>query len=641
MARDDILDRFRIWAQGRDDLEPGAASTLIDLKADYLGDPEPGRWRPGDLSEVLLEWIPRKVTADDEWFASVIPTARALLTFLHGNGLLHKGSATLDALLHELDVAAKEFDEAVHDTSRFGQAKSLFSGVSQSELQKLASDPAAMQAFIDRHNALGYEERVARTGGPTATFPRPFHDVPDASSPLGGADDEDGIVAVLPAVRLAAPADLAAAARDCRTVRDLATLVAWLGRSRAVTATGVLTLKEARSACSALGLPFAPGWPSEDTDPDVYGSGHEVRTARDVAPLDRLWTLAIEMSLVTVNSARAVPGPDADALAADAPDADVLDLWGDLFHTVVDLGETGGDDRFEALPVDGLAEYGVVRGLVSAYEGAPHTLDDVVEEIEERLATLADPWPTVGGRVVRARMTRYLDWLAELGVVPARSATEGVELTALGVFGMREWAVAQGFVAPVIGSVDGLDADGLVDTLESVTGPLFEVLVVEWAAGRHRQAALDELLAVGRAGGASRRRLALVAVDSLVGDEFEAVAESLADDPVLGPAAFMIFAAREDFAGGLETLTPAQQDGVFLETFAFYVAEASGATIREHDLPPQLWALVDDVAVPRLAAATHPDVLLVLDALGTGHPRGRVRKAAKKAAHKHRLAGRG
>jgi hypothetical protein len=108
MARG-VVEAFADWARGRPGMEPDVVETLVDLKANYLDDAQPTRWRSGDLGELLLDVVPRKVTADDEWYASVVPTTRAFLTRLHSKGQLHRASAPLSSLLAELDDVALEF----------------------------------------------------------------------------------------------------------------------------------------------------------------------------------------------------------------------------------------------------------------------------------------------------------------------------------------------------------------------------------------------------------------------------------------------------------------------------------------------------------------------------------------------------
>src|SRR3954451_3317793 len=120
-----VVSAFAEWAQGRPGIEPDVVETLVDLKANYLDDAQPTRWRSGDLTDLLLELVPRKVTADDEWYAAAVPTTRAFLTRLHQNGEPHRASAPLSSLLAELDEIEGEFLQAVRDPSRFGMAKSI------------------------------------------------------------------------------------------------------------------------------------------------------------------------------------------------------------------------------------------------------------------------------------------------------------------------------------------------------------------------------------------------------------------------------------------------------------------------------------------------------------------------------------
>jgi hypothetical protein len=49
------------------DLAADVVRTLLELKRDYLGDDSPTSWQPGDIRELLLDVIPRKVTADEGW----------------------------------------------------------------------------------------------------------------------------------------------------------------------------------------------------------------------------------------------------------------------------------------------------------------------------------------------------------------------------------------------------------------------------------------------------------------------------------------------------------------------------------------------------------------------------------------------
>ena len=70
-------------------------------------------------------------------------------------------------------------------------------------------------------------------------------------------------------------------------MRALEQLDEWLGAERAVTATGVLTLKEARSLLDAL------GWGHADRDNPAPRSPNEIPRLRD------LWLLATEAGWLT------------------------------------------------------------------------------------------------------------------------------------------------------------------------------------------------------------------------------------------------------------------------------------------------------------------------------------------------------
>jgi hypothetical protein len=43
---------------------------------------------------------------------------------------------------------------------------------------------------------------------------------------------------------------------------------------------------------------------------------------------------------------------------------------------------------------------------------------------------------------------------------------------------------------------------------------------------------------------------------------------------------------------------------------------------------------VDEGTLARLARVEHPELRQALDPIGTAHPSGKIRKAARKAAHK-------
>ena len=62
--------------------------------------------------------------------------------------------------------------------------------------------------------------------------------------------------------------------------------------------------------------------------------------------------------------------------------------------------------------------------------------------------------------------------------------------------------------------------------------------------------------------------------------------------------------------------------------------QLSGLSKRLHNVDPDYWSLLDESTVLRMQESAHPEVDEVLAAIATGHPAGRLRKAAKKVMHK-------
>jgi|tagenome__1003787_1003787.scaffolds.fasta_scaffold20835328_2 hypothetical protein len=69
------------------------------------------------------------------------------------------------------------------------------------------------------------------------------------------------------------------------------------------------------------------------------------------------------------------------------------------------------------------------------------------------------------------------------------------------------------------------------------------------------------------------------------------------------------------------------------------VVEDADEPLRADDLPPTLWEVIDEVTLARLERVQHPELPQALEGIGMAHPSGKVRKGAKKAAHRARTAG--
>src|SRR4051794_38643937 len=641
-----VVESFVAWAQDRSGLEPDVVETLVDLKADYLGDGQPGRWRSGDLSELLLEVVPRKISADDDWYAAVLPTTRAFLTRLHSRGELHRASAPVASLLAELDDVEKQFMDAVHDPSRSGMAKAVLAAVGLEGIP----DAADLDEAMARFNALPFAERDAVL---SRFLPAPEDDDSDDLD-----EDEDDLSDDLPGVRLPPLPELAEAARDCQTVRDLAQFDAWLGAGRSVTVTGVLTLKEARS------LEQAMGWhepPAEDEFPV-----REARSARDMPQLNDLWQLADEIGAVRIHRTRAYAGdvrPVLQGLRDDAPqdvpDEAVLALWQAAFEATLYIEPETGYFGFPPSMVSAAVRHAVV----TAYEDDDHSIEQLCDEafdVEagERPLSMSPLGPGLFGM----RLVKTFGRLAALGAaLPVQDVHDTVSLTPLGMHGLRTLVLSRGGDAPLVGDVAGLPAERALLQIVEAGPDLARALAREWLGERDFREAVQELVDALREVPAAVRYEALSTFVTL--DDVPPLIEELAaGDPLLGAVALGIFADFDVFASpklaeveslvdldeetgdelraavhglawlGLD-LPVGERDVLVVESLARVTFDVE-EPVRTEDVGSAYWSIVDEPTVVRLTGSEHPEADAVLGAVATGHPAGRIRKAAKKALHK-------
>jgi hypothetical protein len=102
---DQLLDDFVSWTRGRDDADPDQARIIyaaLTSKPDFRG-ASARRWRKGDLTELLLEILPRTYTVDTDWTAAMMPALRAFFRFADETAQLDADSAAAADLLAELD----------------------------------------------------------------------------------------------------------------------------------------------------------------------------------------------------------------------------------------------------------------------------------------------------------------------------------------------------------------------------------------------------------------------------------------------------------------------------------------------------------------------------------------------------------
>lgn len=574
---------FAAWAAGREGLEPDVVETLVQFKAEYLGDRSDVGWTREHLRSLLLEWLPGKVTADGEWIAATVPTMRSYVRFLRDTGRLHRGADAAGTLLAELDALEREYPDAMRDRSRFGIAKSL---VTAHALDHLSQD----------------EEPV--------------------SPELAGLD-VDGPPESVPAVRLPSSAVLAEMARSSPLLDDVARLAAWIGTRKHLTQTGALRLGDAWAAVEELGLL------EKETSENVRA---RVRSARDIRALQMLWAVAVASGFVTLSRTTASEGP-ALQLWRDGDDDEVLEAWRRAFEVVTDLGIDYGLERRYQPPLFEQVEEAVLGACPGLYVGARTSVDELIAELAESLgvagAQFGEPLKSWVDREVRDFVGR----LAEVGALGDEGGE--VTMTPLGRWVVREQLLEVGTDAPVVGDVRGMDAGQMLAQVCRLPAEESERARREWLDCRSPDQAARDLARVGCEGRALERVAVLTILASDLGSVAAAVLAEVADDERFGPHARTWLA---EHAGGHvdDWLSEVQKRRLAVDGVAALLqALPPGYSVR--DVPEEVWQFAE-TCLPAAGDAPIGDAeaIQVYEAIGAAHPKGRVRKAAKKAAHQAR-----
>jgi hypothetical protein len=612
--RRSAAEDFAEWAHARVGLEPDVVDTLVQFKGNCLGDPSDTRWTREGLRTLLLEWLPRKVTADDEWVGATVPTMRSYIRFLRETGRLHREADPAGMLLDELDVLESEYPVAMRDRSRFGMAKSLFAIADDDGVD--LTDETAVQGWVQRFNARPLDERRAATD-------------PHLPGAMNCREDE-GPPQSVPAVRLPSRQVLAEIARSSVLVADVARLAAWVGDRKQVTQTGVLRLEDAYAAVDELGL-----LPGVGPDPQSGAAGNprpRMRSARDIRSLQMLWALAVESGFVTVSRTTACEGR-AMRLWVEGQDEGVLEAWREVFEVVVEMGADYGLERRYQPPLFEQVEETVLGVFPDLYVGERTTVAELVADMADNMgvpeAAFGEPLNSWVDREVRDLVERLVD----VGVL-ARD-DDAVAMTPLGRWVVREQLLEAGTDAPVVGDVTAMDAAQMLDEVGRLWSQEAEHARREWLTSRPSVEAARDLVSAGCQGSALARVAVLGILEADLDDVAEAVLAAVVDHERFGPHARM-WLAEHAGADPAEWLSEEQIRSLTLDGIAALL-QAMPPECTARDLPEDVWRLAE-ACLP--SSDEQPvgddDAIGVYDAIGVAHPRGRVRKAAKKAAHKAR-----
>ena len=304
-ARELLLRRCGAWAEANGlAMSLPLAGALLDSRH-FSSDGRLGYWTPAQVSRALLEWIPAKVSASEEYLLDAPETLRTLLRYLDAHGLRDPRGAAVEENESAIDTAAKEFAEAIRDQERYGMAKTVMMSARDRGVD--IGDPEALAAFLSdvREGRLVLDEDLLgralerQVGRPAAGQERKF-----AQLPVSLPDGEE----------------LTAAARRSKAVGQLRAFADWLGpKGRALTSAGNIRPADARELIVLL------------------GTGDErlrFHSAAELPGLELIANWAKKARLVRKQGTRLVPVAKARPVLADAEA-----LWQRAFEAAFDLGD--------------------------------------------------------------------------------------------------------------------------------------------------------------------------------------------------------------------------------------------------------------------------------------------------------------
>ncbi|WP_433325447.1 hypothetical protein [Spirillospora sp. CA-294931] len=584
---------LRAWAEARGaDVDVQGAELLLELARDEVGLSGPGGLTPDTLGELLLEAFPETVVAEGDEVPAILATVRQVLAFLGETDVLPQGR---DAeLIAELDRIAPEFADAVEqaDSEERRTAAEVISGMMRADGVPL-DDQDAVERWVRAFEALPDDERYART-----------------EEYLRRAEEM-----VVPPVRLAPEAELAAAARDSALTVQAVALAEWVGE-RPVDDYGQLPVDEAEQALAALALP-SPRRVEGPADSQA-----------DLPELDRLWWAAADAEVIVTAEGETGPGPALDALRS-GDDAAFLAAWLRLFDAAA-VPEHDAEDGLDPIELVQNELTGVLIHLYEQERPSSHAV--LAATLTDHIAESYDVSDEPGlAAAVRESLALELDDLVRWDVAEADG--DGYALTPLGVWAVRELLVADGFSAPVVGDLASAPAAELVAGLTWHRHDTADEEIDGWLDGRDPQVAAAGLLEVMRTGGPGHRNLAAAVLGRVGPGALPVVAEA-EDDPLIGPHVTLWLNEHGD--GEPEDLGREAYLWLFVDTVAGMLetsepGDAVAAALT--DVPPdaEMAAMVEE-----MWRAGHPDAAEVLDALGAHHPDKATAKAARTAAYKAR-----
>ncbi|WP_226831938.1 hypothetical protein [Brachybacterium sp. FME24] len=178
--RELVLSEYGTWRLTADEDAPAATEvqtleTLLRLKAEQQGSPEPGRWTEEQTTALLTEVVPRTVIQAREQAMDMVPTLGRFFTYLRETGRWDSEAMSPQTAPMMLDALEFATLEAADDPSRRSFSTNILGhgltlGIDLEDDEELAG-------YMHWYNSLPDDERVelsdtGRLSAPTVPFDR-------------------------------------------------------------------------------------------------------------------------------------------------------------------------------------------------------------------------------------------------------------------------------------------------------------------------------------------------------------------------------------------------------------------------------------------------------------------------------------
>jgi hypothetical protein len=500
----------------------------------------------------------------------------------------------------------------------------------------------------------------------------------------GDDEDFDDTAVLVPPIALPPQEELAAAALAVPLVAHALTLARWSAPHRVVDEFGDLVEADRGPAARLLDLAPEGGGISEDALVET------LRAWSLACDLD-----LVTLGTTAAGEHVAMPAQELEDVESGDPEA-VLDLWltaaGIVRELAVEADSLDVEDEAEAVEADAAepqeADEDGLAEVEEASEAAAELLDEAMQVLSEYtafaepgeetvpLGVLAallvvpdgeEPDEEMLGEItdVMVALDPMLADLAELGMVEHRpidpdlfeeedeaaapAAAEPredelsdedaarfglVRLTPLGQYGVREWLLADGYDAPLVGELAEGGAEALLNALAESANLLPDREIAVWLAVREPAGAARELLeaARGRDAYSPVRRMYCAAALISLGPDGDAAFAEVVDDPDLGGL------AREVLRSHGSDVAAAEREVALWHTvdaFAAVLLASRGEAGQLRELVAGL-PVTDNPAsfFGEVWRVPHPYTAQMLDTVGELHLDRQVAKEARKASFK-------